>query len=89
MEEIYLEIAPADIAYLKFVVESYEGVGLLRTVDRRKAVVVLLATREFATEARRLAQALSRELNLTEIARPADLPDDWLMRELAPEDEDD
>jgi hypothetical protein len=89
VEEIYLEIAPADIAFLKFVVESYEGLGIVRTVDRAKAIVVVLATRELAAETRRVVQALARELEAREIGRPPDLPDDWLMRELATEDEGD
>ncbi len=33
--EIYLEIRPEDIAYVKFIFESYEGVGIVRTVLRQ------------------------------------------------------
>ena len=35
LHEIYLEILPEDIAYVKFVFESYEGVGIVRTVLRQ------------------------------------------------------
>ncbi|HWP59870.1 MAG TPA: DUF4911 domain-containing protein [Candidatus Acidoferrales bacterium] len=83
LHEIYLELSPEDIAYVKFVVESYEGVGIVRTVDRKKAVIVLLATESFLPTARQLADALKKEVPLSEVPRPADLPDDWLMRELA------
>src|SRR5687767_6370846 len=42
LHDIYLELSPADIAYVKFIFESYEEVGIIRTIDNRKAVVVLL-----------------------------------------------
>jgi len=34
LQEIYLEIAPEHIAYVKFIIESYEEIGIIRTVDR-------------------------------------------------------
>ncbi|MGH7844753.1 MAG: DUF4911 domain-containing protein [Candidatus Binatia bacterium] len=83
--EIYLEIAPEDIAYIKFILESYEGVGIIRTVDRKQAIIVLLATDSFLATARELVTALKQEIGLAEVARPAGIGDDWLMRELATE----
>ena len=35
LHEIYLEIRPEDIAYVKFIFESYESVGIVRTVLRQ------------------------------------------------------
>jgi hypothetical protein len=83
LREIYLEIAPQDIAYIKFILESYEGAGIIRTVDRKKAVVVLLTTDSFLPTARALVSDLKQEVELAEVARPADVSDDWLMQELA------
>ena len=83
MHEIYLEIRPEDIAYVKFIVESYEGIGIIRTVDRKKAVIVVLIIEDFLTVGRSLLASLQCEVYLTEIPRPADIGDDWLMRELA------
>ncbi|MBI2360424.1 MAG: DUF4911 domain-containing protein, partial [Deltaproteobacteria bacterium] len=40
LHEIYLAIHPKDIAYVKFIFESYEGVGVVRTVDRKKSIIV-------------------------------------------------
>lgn len=82
---IYLEICPPDIAYLKFVLESYEEVGIIRTIDRKKAVIVLLAVRDFVEVARAIINSLQQEITLVEIPPPPDLSDDWLMRELAVE----
>ena len=80
---IYLEICPQDIAYIKFILESYEEVGIIRTVDRRKAVIVLLAIEDFVEVARAIVDSLRQEITLTEIPAPPELSDDWLMAELA------
>ena len=80
---IYLETRPENIAYVKFIFESYEEVGIIRTVDRKKAVIVLLAVADFVQVAREILTSLQQEISLNEIAPPADLSDDWLMTELA------
>jgi hypothetical protein len=80
---IYLEISPQDIAYIKFILESYEEVGIIRTVDRKKAVIVLLAAEDFFDVARAIVKSLQQEITLNEIASPPELSDDWLMTELA------
>lgn len=82
---IYLEISPQDIAYIKFILESYEEVGIIRTVERKKAVVVLLAVEDFLETAQAIIKSLQQEINLVEIPPPPDLRDDWLMTELAAE----
>jgi hypothetical protein len=85
LEEIYLETSPEHIAYIKFILESYEDVGIIRTVDRKKAVVVILAIHDFLATARSILDSLKREVPLIEIPRPAEANDDWFMAELAVE----
>ncbi|MDP2734813.1 MAG: DUF4911 domain-containing protein [bacterium] len=85
LHEIYLELRPEDIAYVKFIFESYEGVGIIRTVERKKAVIVLLAVDDFLNVARSILDSLQKEVPLMEIPRPDDIGDDWLLRELATE----
>jgi hypothetical protein len=85
LQEIYLETVPEYIAYVKFIFESYEEVGIIRTVDRKKAIIVLLAMNDFLDTARGILESLKREVPLREIPRPADTGDDWLMAELAAE----
>jgi hypothetical protein len=88
MHEIYLETRPEHIAYIKFIFESYEEVGIIRTVDRKQAVIVLLATPDFAGVAREIVQSLKHEVPLEEIPRPPDISADWLMTELAAESDE-
>lgn len=88
LDEIYLEIRPEDIAYVKFIFESYEGVGIIRTVDRKKAVIVLLVAPDFSETARSILASLNNEVALTEVPRPADIGADWLLNELAIQERD-
>ena len=83
--EIYLEIPPEHIAYIKFIFESYEEVCIIRTVERKKAIIVLLAMRDFLDAARGILESLKQDIPLAEIPRPADMTDDWFMAELAKE----
>ncbi len=83
LREIVLETPPEHIAYIKFIFESYEEVGIIRTVDRKKAVIVLLAVPDFAQIAEAILASLKQEIPLVEIPRPADMNADWLMAELA------
>ncbi len=81
--EIYFETRPEHIAYIKFIFESYEEVGIIRTVNRKQAIIVLLAMPDFLTVTRNIIDSLQKDIPLTEIARPADIGDDWLLADLA------
>lgn len=84
LHEIYLETAPENIAYVKFVIESYEEVGIIRTVYRKQAVIVLLTMPHFVDVAYKIIASLEKEVAIRIIPRPIETTDDWLMLELAP-----
>ena len=85
LHDIYLELAPAHIAYVKFIFESYEEVGIIRTVDNKQAVIVLLAMTDFLDVARKVLDSIRNDIPLREIPRPSDMKDDWFMSELIAE----
>ena len=85
LHDIYLELPSEQIAYVKFIFESYEDVGIIRTVDRKKAIIVLLAMDDFLESARAILASLEKEIPLRQIPRPLSISDDWLMAELAVE----
>jgi Domain of unknown function (DUF4911) len=85
LDLIYLELPPEHIAYVKFIFESYEEVGIIRTVDRQKAVIVLLVMPDFADAARKILESIKNDVPLREIPRPVDAQDDWFMAELSPD----
>ena len=79
--EIYLRMRREDIALLKFVVESYEGIGIVRTLDRKRATVVILAMPDAIAHVRAVLDSLRDEIEWYEIPPPAE-QDDWLMEKV-------
>jgi hypothetical protein len=75
---ILLRLARPEIAYVKFIFESYEGVAVVRTLDRRAALLVVLAVPDFVAQARTVVDALIAEGVCEEVPLPADGTDDWL-----------
>lgn len=86
LHEIYLRVRRQDIAYFKFIVESYEVLGIVRTVDPREAVIVLLVLEDSLELAREVLAALAGEVAVEEVPRPDGLGGDWLLGEIAHDD---
>ncbi len=76
---VYVRLAPADIAYLKFIFESYETVGFLRTIDPRAATLVVYLVPDFVETGYAILDSVAGEISLERIAEPPDLGDDWLV----------
>jgi len=68
--EIYLRVPPAEIAYLKFIFESYEGIAVVRTIDRAAAVIVLMIAADFEREARAILASLRDQVPWAEEPAP-------------------
>jgi hypothetical protein len=77
---IFLRVRPADIGYIKFVIESYEGIGIVRTLDRRAAIIVVLSTEDFAGVVREVVASIAEAVPCQEIATPPEAQEDWLLR---------
>lgn len=75
---IFLRLPREEIAYVKFVFESYEGVAVVRTLDRRAAVLVVLAVPDFEAQARAVVGALRDEARCEETGPPPDWDGDLL-----------
>jgi len=69
---IFLRLPRAEIAYVKFVFESYEGVAVVRTLDRHAALLVVLVAPDFEADARRVVAALVAEAGCVEVPPPAE-----------------
>ena len=77
---VFFRIAPADIAAFKFVVESYEGLAVVRTLDAAAAVVVALVPWDLAETAQGLFDELESQGLVRRVPAPPGLGDDWLLR---------
>lgn len=84
---IFLKIPTPDIAYLKFLIESYEGVGIVRTVDQRQAIVVLLIAEDHMDTVRSILASVRQESPIVEVPRPRGVGDDWLFKEITEEED--
>ena len=80
VDPVYLRVAPAEIAHIKFLVESYEGIGIVRTVDRHTAIIVVLGVEDFARDVAAILGELGDRVERVE--PPVTDADDWLMREI-------
>ena len=85
LHEIFLRIRREDIALIKFIIESYEGIGIVRTIDRKRATVVILAMPDLIADMRAVLDSLRTEMEWYEIPPPPD-QDDWLMKKLQQEE---
>ncbi|OGP71662.1 MAG: hypothetical protein A2W09_06235 [Deltaproteobacteria bacterium RBG_16_50_11] len=60
----YLRLHRKDIAYFKFILESYEGMALLRTRDPNEAVVELMVAPGWEKDVEEVLQGLSNEITI-------------------------
>lgn len=60
---LFLHVMPAKIWYLKFLLEGYDGLALLTTVDRGRGLVCLALSRPRYTEVMLLLENLAGELS--------------------------
>ena len=67
---IYLRLPPREIAYVKFIFESYEGIAVVRTIDRRAATLVVLAVPDFEADVRAVVRSLAVDSECEETGPP-------------------
>ena len=65
--EIFLELPPQDIVFIKLIVEAHEGLGVLRTLDRKRAVIVVMAAADMEADVRAMLESLRDQVPWTEI----------------------
>jgi Domain of unknown function (DUF4911) len=62
----YFQVNRRDLVYLKFILEAYEGLATLSTVDREGAIVRVGYPRCFSRDVHALLHALGKEIELRE-----------------------
>lgn len=66
----FFRVARRELAYLKFIIEAYDGLAVLSTVEREGALVSVTTPSCRAAELDLLLGALSREIVMTETEPP-------------------
>jgi hypothetical protein len=60
----YFRLPREDIAYFKFIIESYEGMAVVRTKDPREAIVELMVAPGWEKEVEEVLEGLREEMTI-------------------------
>jgi hypothetical protein len=60
----YFRLRREDIAYFKFIIESYEGMAVVRTKDPREAVVELMVAPGWEGDLEEVLEGLRKEITI-------------------------
>lgn len=74
MASRFFRVPLGEIAYVRAIVEGYDGVALVRAPDPNRGEIEWLVGEGMEAEADALARRLAGEARLVEIARPDDWP---------------
>lgn len=66
-ETRYYLLANRDLVYMKFILEAYEGLSTMSTIDGKKAIVRVNYPVPFADDIASLMAALATEITVTEV----------------------
>ena len=66
----YFRVNRSDLVYLKFILEAYEGLAVLSTMDWKGAIVRIGYPRFSEEELDALLLALAKEIEMTEVPLP-------------------
>ncbi len=58
----YLRVRREDIAYFKFIIESYEGLAIVRTQDPHEAIVELMIAPGWEKDVDEILEGLRQEI---------------------------
>jgi hypothetical protein len=68
--QMYFRVNPKDQAYVKFLVESYEGLAAIRTVDPREGIMEWMIPPDLVEQAEALVESLRAEISIEQISPP-------------------
>ena len=63
----YFQLASRDLVYMKFILEAYEGLSTMSTVDGKRGIVRVNYPLPFAADVAALMDALGTEISVTEV----------------------
>ena len=63
----YFQLASRDLVYMKFILEAYEGLSTMSTVDGKRGIVRVSYPLPFAGDVAALLDALGAEIAVTEV----------------------
>lgn len=70
----YYQLPRAEIGYLRFILESYDGLAFQRTLDSATGLIEIFWPGERSRDVEELLSALSEEIDWREVAPPGLIP---------------
>ena len=80
-ELIFIKLPPEQIVSIQLILESYEGLGIVRTLNAYRGVLVIIAPSDSMQILRELLSSLKQEFAVEEVEPPCDLASDWLLQD--------
>ena len=65
----YLRLRRKDIAYFKFIIESYEGMAVVRTQDPHEAIVELMVAPGWEQDVDGVLEGLGKEIPIEHLSK--------------------
>ena len=62
-----LRLERKDIAYIKFILEGYEGIAIATTIDNIESIIQLTIVPDFESDVEMLLTELKKEVDFSEI----------------------
>ncbi|MBT8490888.1 MAG: DUF4911 domain-containing protein [Deltaproteobacteria bacterium] len=62
-----LKLKRKDIAYIKFLFEGYEGLGIVTTIDKSKSLIEISMMPDFVSDINEILDALREEITFQEV----------------------
>jgi hypothetical protein len=64
----YFRLRREDIAYFKFIIESYEGMAVVRTKDPHEAIVELMVAPGWENDVEEVLEGLRKEMTIENLS---------------------
>lgn len=58
-ESVKLQVQPCDIAFVNWIIEGYEHMGVVSTIDREKGIIVIRSTEDMLPELMKVVKNFS------------------------------
>jgi hypothetical protein len=68
---LFIKIPTTEIACLNFILESYEGVAVVRTIDPREGIVEVMVPPSYQEEIKEILKDLATEFPIQELTATA------------------
>jgi len=65
----YFRLRRKDIAYFKFIIESYEGMAVVRTKDPHEAIVELMVAPGWEQDLEEVLEGLRKEIHIENLSK--------------------